>query len=121
VTTVGRRIRLVTTTDPHTDLHPGSTGTVNSVDYAGTLHVRWDGGSTLGLVPDQDHWELLPVPRTYRCPACGQEAGLRIVWGLPDPDLFAAAERGEVVAGGCLKEDFDRQCQACSHQWKAGR
>jgi hypothetical protein len=27
------------------------------VDDLGTVHVRWDNGSTLGLVPGEDRWE----------------------------------------------------------------
>jgi hypothetical protein len=32
---------------------------VISVDSAGTVHVKWDDGSTLGLIPDEDQWEVL--------------------------------------------------------------
>ena len=55
----GRRIRLLSTTDPYTRLHPGSEGTVLLVDDFGTVHVRWDDGSRLGLVPDEDRWVVL--------------------------------------------------------------
>jgi Domain of unknown function (DUF4314) len=36
--------------DPYTDLRPGTLGTVDLVDDAGTVHVRWDNGSRLGMV-----------------------------------------------------------------------
>lgn len=56
----GRRIRLISCTDPYTHLTLGMEGTVMFVDDAGTVHVDWDNGSTLGLIPGEDRWEYLP-------------------------------------------------------------
>lgn len=36
--------------DPYSDLEPGTFGTVDHVDDLGTVHVKWDNGSTLGMV-----------------------------------------------------------------------
>ena len=55
----GKRIRLVHTDDPYTDLTPGSEGTVDYVDDAGTVHVKWDDGSTLGMISGVDEWTPL--------------------------------------------------------------
>lgn len=57
-TLTGRRVELISTTDPHTHLTPGSKGTVQFRDDAGTLSIRWDDGSSLGLVAGEDHWKL---------------------------------------------------------------
>lgn len=58
----GRRIRLVHCSDPYTLLAPGTLGTADFVDDMGTLHVRWDDGSRLGLIAaDGDRWEVLPA------------------------------------------------------------
>ncbi|CRK56936.1 hypothetical protein [Alloactinosynnema sp. L-07] len=43
------RVELVNTTDAHTDLKPGDQGTVTFVDDMGTVHIRWDNGSSLGM------------------------------------------------------------------------
>ena len=59
------RVRLTRTTDPHTSLRPGDEGEVRFTDDLGTVHVDWDNGSTLGLLPDVDRWEPL-------CTRCGQ-------------------------------------------------
>ena len=59
---VGCRIQLVYTSDPYTNLRPGATGTVFAVDGIGTVHVKWDSGSTLGLVPDEDKWKVIESP-----------------------------------------------------------
>jgi hypothetical protein len=69
----GDRIRLVHTSDKHTDLRPGDEGNVTFVDDRGTVHARWDNGSTLGLVPGEDRWDVQP-PGTYpACSGCGNE------------------------------------------------
>jgi Domain of unknown function (DUF4314) len=34
-------------------------GTVEFVDSMGTVHVRWDNQATLGLVADEDGFELV--------------------------------------------------------------
>ena len=57
----GRRVRLVWTSDPYTRLSPGSLGTADFYDDVGTLQVKWDDGSHLGLIPHVDRWELLPA------------------------------------------------------------
>lgn len=56
----GQRVRLVRTDDPYTRLRPGDEGTITMLDSWGTVHVRWDSGSGLGLVPGEDEWETLP-------------------------------------------------------------
>lgn len=52
----GDRVELVHTSDPQTRVKPGDRGTVRAVDGFGTVHVRWDNGSRLGLVPGDDVW-----------------------------------------------------------------
>ena len=46
----GTRVELIKMNDPYnTMLLPGALGTVVSVDDIGTIHVRWDCGSSLGV------------------------------------------------------------------------
>lgn len=59
----GDRVRAVFCSDQYTNLVPGTLGTVVSVDDALTVHVNWDTGLTLGLIPGEDRWELLPRPQ----------------------------------------------------------
>ena len=54
-----RRVRLISTTDPYTRLNTGDEGTVIFIDDLGTVHVKWDNGSSLGLVAGEDRWETL--------------------------------------------------------------
>lgn len=55
----GTRVRLVRTTDVYTQLPRGSEGTVTLTDSMGTVHVKWDNGSSLGLIPNEDRWEVI--------------------------------------------------------------
>lgn len=55
----GTRVQLSYTDDPYTNLKNGDKGSVNFVDDYGTIHVNWDNGSTLGLVPNHDKWILI--------------------------------------------------------------
>ena len=57
---VGKRVRLYNTGDPYTMLRQGDEGLVTSVDDMGTIHVKWDNGSTLGMILDAgDRIELI--------------------------------------------------------------
>ncbi|MFH1932772.1 MAG: DUF4314 domain-containing protein [Pseudomonadota bacterium] len=55
----GDRVILKSTSDPYTDLKAGDTGTVSFIDAIGTVHINWDNGSKLGLVPGEDVFEIL--------------------------------------------------------------
>jgi hypothetical protein len=55
----GKRIELISTSDLYTNLRPGDQGTVDFVDDMGTIHVDWDNGSTLGLVPGEDQYRFI--------------------------------------------------------------
>ena len=46
----GTRVELVSMEDPYSRLPEGTRGTVDAVDDIGTIHVRWDNGSGLGVV-----------------------------------------------------------------------
>ena len=60
----GSRVELVHMDDPYSKLMPGSTGTVQSVDDAGTIHVRWDCGSGLGVVYGEDSCRRIDSGKT---------------------------------------------------------
>ena len=46
----GCRVELISMDDPYSKLKPGDRGTVHTVDDTGTVFVRWDNGSGLGVV-----------------------------------------------------------------------
>lgn len=76
-----------------------------------------------------DSSEKAPLPATEdgRCPRCGA-VPTPVAYGYPSPEMFEAAERGEILLGGCVI--FDGQpssrCSACGadiecRAWVTGR
>ena len=45
---------------------PGLKGTVDMVDDAGQIHVNWENGSSLALVPSVDGFHITDLPRAER-------------------------------------------------------
>ncbi len=59
----GTRIELISMEDdPYSTLQPGDKGSVSFVDDAGSVHVRWDNGSGLGLVYGVDRYKKSTEP-----------------------------------------------------------
>lgn len=57
---VGTRIEIIHMYDLYGPIKPGTQGMVDSVDDVGTLHMRWDNGRTLGIVPGEDQFKVIP-------------------------------------------------------------
>lgn len=60
---VGTRIELISMDDPHAPIECGMQGTVCIVDDVGTLHMKWDNGRTLGIVPGEDSFKVISKPQ----------------------------------------------------------
>jgi hypothetical protein len=50
----GTKVELVSMDDPYMPFGPGEKGVVDHVDSIGTIHVRWECGSGLGVVAGVD-------------------------------------------------------------------
>lgn len=57
--TKGTRVELIFMDDEYTTLKPGDKGTVDYIDDAENIHVKWDNGSTLSLIPNVDDFKII--------------------------------------------------------------
>lgn len=56
----GARIKLIRAGfDETLPIPNGMTGTIRKVDNIGTVHVDWDNGVTLGLLPLCDEYKII--------------------------------------------------------------
>ena len=55
----GTRIECISMDDPYYPISSGTKGTVVAVDDMGTIHMEWDNGRTLGLVPGEDQFKII--------------------------------------------------------------
>ena len=56
---IGKKVELINCTDEFTALTPGTQGVIDFVDGTGTVFVKWDNGSRLGLIPGIDKWKYI--------------------------------------------------------------
>ena len=56
----GTRIRLNSMSDPYSPVPAGIAGIVDLVDDAGQIHMKWNTGRTLPLIPGEDSFTVLP-------------------------------------------------------------
>ena len=54
----GKKIRMILMNDPNPIPH-GVTGIITHVDDIGQIHVNWDNGSKLAVIPDVDKFEII--------------------------------------------------------------
>jgi hypothetical protein len=55
---IGKRIQLISMNDPH-PIPSGMKGIITHVDDLNQYHVKWDNGSTLAIIPEEDEFEIL--------------------------------------------------------------
>ena len=60
--------------------------------------------------------------RDQRCPSCGSEDRILILYGYPTREASERADRGEVSLGGCVVGDESPkwECRTCGTRWGRG-
>lgn len=62
----GTRIEIISMNDPYSSIESGTKGTIERVDDIGALHMKWDNGRTLGVVPGEDSFKVISKPLEER-------------------------------------------------------
>ena len=55
----GKRLRLIQMNNEPNPVQPGTERTIYYVDNAGTIHLKWDDGSLLGVIIGLDEYQIL--------------------------------------------------------------
>ena len=98
---VRSRVELTKMSDPYnTILVPGVRGTVIAVDDVGTIHVKWDCGSSLGVVYGEDTCRKLEGV-TIKC------YGETKIWE-DRIDALRFYKQGVAASEGCERERYMR-------------
>jgi hypothetical protein len=82
-------------------------------DYPGVIDIFWKCKQCLRT------WSPNSCKDFSKCPNCGMNSGVKIIYGYPGYILFRSISRGEVDTGGCCI-DFTNQtwvCKECGHTW----
>lgn len=55
----GKRIALIRMGDDPNPIKAGEMGTIQGVDGIGQIHVNWDNGRSLALIPGTDVYQII--------------------------------------------------------------
>lgn len=55
----GTKIKCINMKDSLHPIPPGTIGLVDHVDDAGQIHMHWENGSSLALIPEVDEFQII--------------------------------------------------------------
>lgn len=136
--TPGMRIKLEWMKDPYA-LPDGSLGTVDYVDDAGQIQMKWDNGSSLALIYNEDIFRIIPNESGTKYvikgfldnkPVYYKKTTNEKLWGtewdvpnfslaIDDATLFDSCEIAEEVCAGIGFGDFKifPVCPTCHKEY----
>ena len=56
---VGIKLQLISMRNEKYPVLPGTVGEVTHIDDAGSIHMRWENGSSLSLIPEVDSFKAV--------------------------------------------------------------
>lgn len=56
---VGMKIQLISMRDEKYPILPGTIGEVTHIDDLGSIHMKWQNGSSLALIPEVDSFKAV--------------------------------------------------------------
>lgn len=60
---VGTKIRLISMRNEKYPILPGTIGEVTHIDDMGSIHMKWQNGSSLALIPEVDSFKVLEAEK----------------------------------------------------------
>ena len=60
---VGTKIRLISMRNEKYPILPGTIGEVTHIDDMGSIHMKWQNGSSLALIPKVDSFKVLEAEK----------------------------------------------------------
>lgn len=55
----GTKIQLISMRDEKYPVLPGTVGEVTHIDDMGSIHMKWENGSSLALIPEVDSFKVV--------------------------------------------------------------
>ena len=102
----GTRIRLNSMEDPYAPIASGTEGEVNFVDDSGTLHMKWDNGRSLAIIPGEDSFSVLPPKLTTL------KLYMPLTADLYEPNEYGDLDDNGVTLDGAELRDYAPQISA---------
>lgn len=102
----GTRIRLNSMEDPYAPIASGTEGEVNFVDDSGTLHMKWDNGRSLAIIPGEDSFSVLPPKLTTL------KLYMPLTADLYEPNEYGDLDDNGVTLEGAELRDYAPQISA---------
>lgn len=56
---VGTKIQLISMCDEKYSVLPGMVGEVTHIDDMGSIHMKWENGSSLAIIPEVDSFKVV--------------------------------------------------------------
>jgi hypothetical protein len=93
---MGKRVRLINMpNDPH-PVPVGTEGTIDHIDGAGHIHVKWDNGSSLSLIPGVDKWEILEEIAAFGTQIAKSLVGKKIIFNETEGVIESIGTTGDI-------------------------
>ena len=56
---IGTKIQLISMRDEKYSVIPGTVGEVTHIDDMGSIHMKWENGSSLAIIPEVDSFKVV--------------------------------------------------------------
>ena len=60
---IGTKIQLISMRDEKYPILPGTIGEVTHIDDMGSIHMKWQNGSSLAIIPEVDSFKVLEAEK----------------------------------------------------------